>query len=704
MPNFHRSSVPTYFGGLPSGYDYINNPALNGDAGVAAFADGKKSSGVNAGTYYVSFGEDATSNDTNRGIQALADNTDTLDNILRRDLAITARTSDVTAGSPVSSVVIAGQIFVGAFGVPNTQDQRDQLVSVLDNNDEEILVGATKLVASLIQDGVSNNVVGTQTSGFYSSPTVNFNVSIPAGTTYRIYYGVRSNLATLPLDAFTNIKIRGAQEVDADVERVLRDLHSTLTGTNWDDAWTATVNSLARTGLDGRYRLTTNDPGASPAVNVPGAGGTITRDGPALAISCPSIDLTAIGTSGVSHYPDPLLASWRVKRAATTVGTTYNLAFGGDVGLLQESTMHNYTDASEVAFTHVSNSLLMDVIPRSITASTLATHAVLTRINAAAVASVNPSGLTDATSRRTIQLASGDFITNGSGHIGFRVTDLLEVTDNATNIVVGTFMLDSILSTTSFTVKTVTGALPPLGPSGSAAAIRVRWLQVAVAIGGQNLNAKAGDVHGIPQFFIAQPGLLTEDSDSNIMNPAAVFLSAVGYRSTSPIDDVFYKALAWGGFDQVGEYALAGTLLGDGGIFTKGGRQTMNLPNRRQVLDFVITAGSHTLSWDPTTHGSSINVHWDTGLTSSAALTFAIDTSAGYLPTNGDQFSLLIQMAPGTTAPITWTWPGNFIFSGTDGIPPVNNFSSTLFANVRYDFEYQVTTAGGGWWAKRADY
>src|SRR5262249_42892593 len=40
------------------------------------------------------------------------------------------------------------------------------------------------------------------------------------GTTYHIYYGVRTNLANMPADALTSIRIRLASEVDDQVEQL----------------------------------------------------------------------------------------------------------------------------------------------------------------------------------------------------------------------------------------------------------------------------------------------------------------------------------------------------------------------------------------------------------------------------------------------------------------------------------------------------
>lgn len=693
----HRLTVPSYFGGLPAGYDYINDPATNGDAGVSAFADGKKGSGVNAGTYFISFGEDATSDYLNRPSKALAQNTDAIDDILRRDLALAARTSDVTAGSPVSSIVIAGQVYVGDLGVSNTQAQRDALISVLDNNDNEILVGATKVQALLIHDGSSNNLVGTQTSGFFGTVTVNLNVAIPVGATYRLYYGSRGNLATLPKDAFTSIKIRGAQEVEAAVEQLFRDLHSTASGTNWNDAWVATINSLARTGLDGRYRLSTTDPGSTPALNTPGNGGTIVRDGVAMAIAYPSYDLSTYGTVGVNRYPDPLLASWRMRRVATTVATVFDTRQGGDYGFVQESPYHNLADAGEVAFSHVTNAIVAELVPRNITTTTLATHNVTSKINASSTGLVNPSAGTDATSRRTLQVASGDFIRNPStGHIAVRPTDLIEVTDATTSLVVGTFRLDTILSDTSFTVVTVTGALPSLGPSGSSATVKLRWLQTIASFGGQHRTG-SGATHGIPSLFVAQPSALTDGFTSEDIDIEALLLSAQAVRGISA-PELQYNALTWGGFDQTGVPIYNGRLDGDGGIRTSGGRQFLNQLARKPVGYFAGNGGG-TITADPQLEGSHIRITLSGSISSATPVTLAFATASGWTPSDGDELLIEISIPNGVVGPFSMTWPGSFMFSGLDGVVPSSNASGNA-----YTIHYVCTYRSSAWAAVRTDF
>lgn len=697
---FHRLATPTYFGGLPAGYDYVNNPAANGDSGTAAFADGKKASGTNAGTYFTAFSEDATSSNANRGLKALAENTDILDNLFRRDLAITARTGDVTAASPVGSFVIAAQVFVGENGVSNNQAQRDILVSVLDNNDNEIIdAGGVKVVAQLIHDGASNNVVGNQSSGFYSSPTVTLNTAIPTGTVYRVYYGERSNLATLPKDAFTTIKIRGAQEVSGDVERVLRDLHK-ATGATWTDPWLANINTLARRGLDGAYRLNTADPGTTPTTDVAGNGSMITRDGPAITMSLPTYLLTAVGTVGVDKYPDPILACFKLARASTVTGTTYDMARGGDVGLYQESPFHSTSDANEVTSGHVSGPLLLEVVPRDVRASTLNSNAVLTRINSTATASVNPDGLTDATSRRTIQVAASDFLRDGSGNTGLRKTDLIEVTNASNGQIVGTFRVDAVLSSTRFTVRALTGASPVLGPSGAAANVKLRWLQTSVSVGGRARDAYVAnyfDFSGAPQFMSAAPGMLHNNWDANAATLPALFLSALSMRTIGATAAGLFQAMGWGGFDTAGFFGINGFLLGDGGILCSGGRQKDNLRSTNSV-PFGVNDGGRTVTYNPYAGGLVI-IATNSPLTTASPITFALSTAAGWAADVGDSFEVHFMISAGTVGPISVTWPGNFAFNGTDGVLPPNNLTtSTMF--VKYRFTYDQSAL---WISERFD-
>jgi len=193
---FHRRTVPTYFGGLPGTYDYINNAV----SGTPAAADGAKGSGPNAGSYFVAFGEDATSSNTNRANDALAENCDLLDDLFRTSQPV-ARYTETVTGGVVSTIVITGDIYVGGSAetpaVVNDQYTRDGLVRITDDENNELAINGSIVTTTLIHDGGSVNQVGTPAGGFYTNPSVNISPSIPTGVTYRIHYLVRRSMSDL---------------------------------------------------------------------------------------------------------------------------------------------------------------------------------------------------------------------------------------------------------------------------------------------------------------------------------------------------------------------------------------------------------------------------------------------------------------------------------------------------------------------------
>lgn len=75
---FHRYSTPSYAGGLRPGDDYLNNA----DAGTPSPADGQLAAGVNSGSYFYGTSEQFTVAAINRGLRALGENCDDLDDRL----------------------------------------------------------------------------------------------------------------------------------------------------------------------------------------------------------------------------------------------------------------------------------------------------------------------------------------------------------------------------------------------------------------------------------------------------------------------------------------------------------------------------------------------------------------------------------------------------------------------------------------------
>lgn len=221
---FHRLTLPTYVDGLPATHDYINNLLV----GAPALADGAKVGGVNAGTYFDAFGEDATSSNANRSNAALAQNCDFLDDVVSAATPVLTSLV-VNNGAPRSSAVLTGDIWVGQFGTANSQYERDKLITVVDSATGNDLIDSTgtRVQVTLIEDGAGNNVVGTSATGFYHDPTVNFTPAIPIGIC-RVYYGYKNTLAGVAdasngIGAFIGNDIRTAQIVPAESTRYMRE-------------------------------------------------------------------------------------------------------------------------------------------------------------------------------------------------------------------------------------------------------------------------------------------------------------------------------------------------------------------------------------------------------------------------------------------------------------------------------------------------
>lgn len=698
---FHRLTVPTYYGGLPVGADYLNTPSLSGGSGVPAYMDGQKSSGPNDGTYFFAFGEDATSSFFNRGLKALGENTDTLDDLMRRDLSMPGRTNDVTAGAPVASVTLTGQIFVGTVGTTNSQANRDLLVSVLDADDNEIIdENGVKVVASWIHNGSNSNVVGVPASGFYDGPSVTLSPPIPAGTVYRVYYGVRGNLASMPVDAFTTMRIRAAEEVSAEVERMFKSLHTSTPSVAWDTPWVATINALARGGLDARYRLSTYDNYSSPALDTAGNGANITRDGVAVTFTLPEYATNIVGSIAMP-YPDPYMACLRLV-PPDVWGSAFNVNRGGDSGLMQLSGYFSTGDANERSLVGVSGPLLMEVIPRDVRASGILGNTVSTRINATAIATLNPDAGTTAVDRSTIQLGDFDYFRSPLAQSIRRHLDLLEVTVVSTGEVLGVFRINQHPANNRVELRALSGAYPSIGLSGGSTPVRVRWLQTTMSLGGR-LAAANGDSY-VPHFFVAQPSAIQEGWDQNVFRINAAFLSAYGsfHRDDGATNASFnaFVATAWGAFDSSGSMALTGYLLGDGGILCTSGRQQFNLVNRRRE-PYATGSGGRTCTWTIGTSGGFVEIY-TSGAPWTTATTIVFDyQEVGYTAQAGDEFELLLHIPPGSTGPVQLTWGMPTVFSGMDAtVPDTNLTAGTL--TIKYQFVYSSFV--NAWVATRTDY
>lgn len=710
---FHRLTVPTYFGGLVTGADYLNTPSdpTVGGSGTPASVDGVKVGGPNDGTYFNAFGDDATSAYMNRGLFALGQNTDALDDYLHRDIAVPVRTASVTAGSAITTIAITGQIFIGASGTVNNQVNRDALFSVLDSNGNEIISvpGGSSVQVGLVHDGSNNNVVGTTASGFRSGVTLTLTAAIPSGTSYYVVYGERGNLAALPVDALTSVKVRSAQEVSAEVERLLLTLHGTTAYQfTWNDAWPVTLNGLLRGGLNARYRNSSVDPGWTVDADTPGAGSTITRDGAAINMVCPNTSWADMGV-GRAYAPDPLLACFRVRRSSPASSPVHSL-LGGDAGLVQESPYNHTMDhANERGFgSHRTGPLLLDTLYNNFGAATVMGGHLLTKISTENVALLNPDGLgeaQDSAARATVEVHSSDFL-RYNGATAIRAVDLIEVINNATGAVIGTYRVYSILSDRRMVLSTVGGyGAPPVSANATTTAVRLRWLQPTLSLGGNHRDPYGAAVPS-PHFLVTQPPVvLSTVNDTVNPQPAAMYLSAVdtlSWGSQVVTVESLLSAMAWGGFTPTGAVSVKGLLQGDGGIQCSGGRQRLPLVNRGTPWTVPVTAtGAVPLTYPYGPSRSNIELYTNADV--ATAITINPQYGLGYDPVLGDEFDLAVHIEPGSAGPLSLVWPANFHFSGSDAVVPTANASGSLYT-ILYRFKYMDVNGSPRWYATRTDF
>lgn len=227
MP-FHRLAVPSYSGGLPGTHDYINDPAANGDPGSPAPVDGPKGSGTNEGTYFVAFEEPAFALAVNRPAQALAENTDFLDDVIHRDLAVPAFL-DVAAGhGGTSSVVLTGATFVGSGGLANTQAHRNQLVQFVDPTTGAPLSWQSAAGPPVVHSTANVSLIHLAAvnqlgNGFVTNPTADLAVTIPTAVAFRVLYYVRGRVKDQPSSFGSRLQHVpiGVGQIQADLNEVI---------------------------------------------------------------------------------------------------------------------------------------------------------------------------------------------------------------------------------------------------------------------------------------------------------------------------------------------------------------------------------------------------------------------------------------------------------------------------------------------------
>lgn len=454
MGNFHRFSDPTYF--LFSGesfptapgdtgtvgghtYDRLNVVSAGTGADGSAPAAGQNGSAVNQYTYFVHFGEDATSAAFNRGLRAAGESLDVLDDILRTSLPKLATQSGAAPGT--NGIQITGTVFCGHSGA---QPPSELVAAARSTSLNPLYNGTTQVAPTDIDDGTpGNSVIGT---GWVVNPTVRFNTSVTQA--YTLYYGARTTYARVSEN-------EPGVWWGADMAALVRGL---------------TNKGIFTHGFNELYRRSSALTLNNPELDTPGSGAVIRRDGPALTVRVPNTE-----DYREARPPNPWQAAYLVDQEVNGGLATTTAGAGGTIGLLSLTGFVSSDHASVLSSGSSIGSLLAQYIPRDIQSGTLyAGEAALTRIAAGASAVLNPAGVSN-----YIQLdAPSYFRLGGETAIHTQGRDVLLVTFPGGSQQV--FYIDGIVTDDTASLLTLGKDVPVFAENTP---VTVQWFSAHVRLG-----------------------------------------------------------------------------------------------------------------------------------------------------------------------------------------------------------------------------
>lgn len=702
---FHRLAVPSYYGGLPGGYDYINNAVV----GTPAPADGAKSGGPNDGTYFVAFGEDATSSNTNRSNSALAENCDYLDDLFHTSQVV-IRYKSVTIIVPTNDITLTGQVYVGGSGetpaVVNDQYTRSGLAHLVDTDGNEVVVGGTLTEIALIHDGVGNNQVGVPADGFYTNPTVRLNVTLPAGF-YYLYYLERRSLA----DIIENKPSEFMFQQIRTVEHV--------------------PSGLRKNGFDDRYRRSTTFDGVPPTswpltlipTNTAGSGGWIKKDGHPVTAYIQHIG----AASGTLDEKDFLFgacfASYsEVTNMGAPSGNTDRYAIGSGYMAFGNARTANVGPVSGVpGFFGLGHWTNRRGTPHTDDA---------TRLEVGTTVSINTDQIT---------LSGSNYLYKNLGaadRSGFvKGIDVLVATDPSGNY--HYFTITVFTSATVGTLRYLDGSHPNV--AGPATFTIIDWLSPlhfsaegavsyysSLGLSNTNPPEHAGYTFAEPPAIRYGSTPLTPRRYARLFGPdqntATRVLGWGGYNDLTPTaaGGAKYVESSWcyadGGARFGGPVVLedtldvSGTTSLNGDLYAYGTatfyddtvfnndvtfNQTVNRIRSYQygtaVRSVTVTNGQ-VITWDPLTEGAVLRCYLGSG---DRNFTVAFDGSYTYQA--GDRLTVIVHWELGTNCPVSVVWPGDFVFSGDDG---TIDAESGAMNTAKFEAIFLTT----GWYLTRTDY
>lgn len=479
MP-FHRYKTPAYnlLGGSFPGtvgvqtYGLVNvvSEGVGGGDGSAPADGAKQAPNANAGTYFVAFGENAQAAYVNRGLRAVVQNTDALDDVVRGSIPRVERVA-ITQSTDINEVTVTGDVFVGEYGTANTQENRDKLVHLEYSDGSPITDRGygnyVKLL--LIHDGSGNSIVGTSTTGFHSGATLRFDNPIYAGS-YTAFLGRRTSYANM-LEAYASTL------VSEHIQGRHRDAQLWV---GFGQGLRGCYNKSTRSELMGFE--------SKPSYNVPGAGATIPVDGKAITLLRPYATPWEADTV-VRDPARAALAFVPVDPAYRYLSGNYDSDVGGCIDIVHYQTVKPFDNGGgeihgspgrDTAATLVVNTT--DYRSSSIAGTTARTY-----LKAETPAILNPGGL----GAKTVRVADPYYFRSG-GKTGLALKyDLLLITRTLPNGTVTTipYLCSSIIDNQTVQVSALgvdpsdTASVPLAFPTNTAATIT--WLQVLDVFGGQ---------------------------------------------------------------------------------------------------------------------------------------------------------------------------------------------------------------------------
>lgn len=669
MP-FHRYQDPSYnlLGGAFPGtvgaqaYDRVNvvSGGVGGGNG-SANADGSKSGGPNAGTYFVAFGEDATSSFANRGLRALAQNTDALDNILRGSVPyVVGAPYDFPSLS--AEVVVTGDVFVGEFGALNTQENRDRIFQITYGNGLSIDGSGspgTPVTCTLIHDGSGNNVLGTATDGFRNGAYFRLSSSQSTGGNglgYTIYVGRRTSYANM-------------------LEARLSDLVAEHMRSR---AFDGDLAKLFTQGLNGRYRKSTGNEGFD--YDEPGLGATIQRDGKAVTVALE----THPWEGAPSQYDDIFRAGFRTEQ--TLLGLAADPDQSGNIGFAHVTTRRSRDTGVEFGAVGRDAAAFAVLNPVHLTSPTDGSNTYYTYLQTNTPAVLNPSNI----GADYVRVSSPYYFRNGGNTGVARYYDILLITrTEGTVTTTKPYVITSIVDDTTVAVSPLASRPGDDTVFTANTSATVQWVQPCEIVGGYDGRSLLG---GPSPGGMSWKSLSITNTNRNRAG-SVDFGYGVGGAEINCCNDL--AALSINRFDpSSGTYLGYLNLLGDGSIEQGHGSARISLTLRSTLVTF---ATSITYTVDRIAGNSSV-FFVEPGLPTTRTLTIQDSAAPGNIQP-GFEFVFFIPNQAGSD--ITLATPAHWSFSGDDNIIP-----TTPFRTYKFVAHYAFETLGGFWraYVTRTDY